>query len=298
MSLLQEIFSIKNKDNHKIVKILGFKLKLKNQSKYIEQQFLELKKYISNEAFAANFVKDLHNKTFLRFKNCNIGKDVMLVACGPTMAYLSPPPPTSKPVMIGVNRAYRNSELKLDYVFVQDKQVGLDNLDGIVKYPAEIFMGLYYLKPYAWMDKCIIPEKYRNYPNIHYYVSDYSRNLAYPDLEYFGLFDLGSIVFPAMQFALYTGTKRIFIVGCDCSNAGYFDGTSQNISYSLAPLANKWKKFKEYQELYYPDTEIISVNPVGLKGLFKDVYTKSYVEANTELFKDKEITFLEEIMED
>ena len=96
MSLLQEIFSIKNKDNHKIVKILGFKLKLKNQSKYIEQQFLELKKYISNEAFAANFVKDLHHKTFLRFKNCNIGKDVMLVACGPTMAYLSPPPPYLK----------------------------------------------------------------------------------------------------------------------------------------------------------------------------------------------------------
>ena len=33
-----------------------------------------------------------------------------------------------------------------------------------------------------------------------------------------------------------------------------------------------WLKLKKFAKTYYPDTEIISVNPVGLKGIFKDVY--------------------------
>ena len=36
----------------------------------------------------------------------------------------------------------------------------------------------------------------------------------------------------------------------------------------------------------YPKTEIISVNPVGLKGLFKDVYTQSYVDEHPELLNE------------
>ena len=37
-------------------------------------------------------------------------------------------------------------------------------------------------------------------------------------------------------------------------------------------LIGKWKKLKEFADEKYPNTEIISVNPVGLKGLFKDEY--------------------------
>ena len=47
-----------------------------------------------------------------------------------------------------------------------------------------------------------------------------------------------------------------------------------------------WKKIKEYRDSKYPDIEIISVNPVGLKGLFTDVYTKSYVDEHPELLKE------------
>ena len=34
---------------------------------------------------------------------------------------------------------------------------------------------------------------------------------------------------------------------------------------------------------YYPSIEVISINPVGLKGVFRDVYTESYVEAHPEI---------------
>ena len=45
-----------------------------------------------------------------------------------------------------------------------------------------------------------------------------------------------------------------------------------------------------------PDIEIISVNPVGLKGLFRDVYTKEYVKNNPELFENVDnIEYYEDI---
>ena len=40
------------------------------------------------------------------------------------------------------------------------------------------------------------------------------------------------------------------------------------------PLLDKWEEIKAFALTYYPETEIISINPVGLKGIFKDVYQK------------------------
>ena len=33
-----------------------------------------------------------------------------------------------------------------------------------------------------------------------------------------------------------------------------------------------WKELKEFTNAFYPDIEIISINPVGLKGIFIDQY--------------------------
>ena len=38
-------------------------------------------------------------------------------------------------------------------------------------------------------------------------------------------------------------------------------------------LKEDYKLMKEFAGLHYPETEIISVNPVGLKGIFKEIYT-------------------------
>ena len=35
-----------------------------------------------------------------------------------------------------------------------------------------------------------------------------------------------------------------------------------------------WKKLAEFAEANYPDIEIVSINPVGLKGVFQDQYTE------------------------
>ena len=35
-----------------------------------------------------------------------------------------------------------------------------------------------------------------------------------------------------------------------------------------------WKELQKFAQTYYPETEIISVNPVGLRGIFTDLDQK------------------------
>ena len=81
--------------------------------------------------------------------------------------------------------------------------------------------------------------------------------------------DFNSVSFSAMQFILWTNPNKIYLVGCDCSS-GYFDKTKSTTS--MNKLIGNWIMLKKFAETYYPDTKIISVNPVGLKGVFTDLY--------------------------
>lgn len=101
-----------------------------------------------------------------------------------------------------------------------------------------------------------------------------------------------TIVLTALQFVLYTNPKRIYIVGCDSIPNGHFNSKGENDLDKEKQIElqkrfhqgmyNDWLKFKNFVNIHYPDTEIISVNPVKLKGLFNDVYTKAYLDANAE----------------
>lgn len=84
-----------------------------------------------------------------------------------------------------------------------------------------------------------------------------------------------SIVFGMAQFAAYAGFKKIYIVGCDCTSGYFFNKAYSGDHYHYyEPYTKRWKLMKEYMNMYYPDIEIVSVNPVGLAGIFSDVYTK------------------------
>jgi len=93
-----------------------------------------------------------------------------------------------------------------------------------------------------------------------------------PDISTNIIADHGSVIFSALNFALFTQPKRIYLVGCDVSNNGYFDDPQRKPTFSLATLLNGWHEIKELQQIHFPSTEIISINPVGLKGLFKDMH--------------------------
>ena len=67
---------------------------------------------------------------------------------------------------------------------------------------------------------------------------------------------------------------------------GHFEGRPQGrfeADTSLMLWIEGYEKLKTFARRYYPDTELVSVNPVGLKGVFNDVYTKSYLDAHPEI---------------
>lgn len=278
--MLNRIFSIKNDRYYKTITFFGFiKIKI-NRNPF---NYGLINAHISNEVFVANCIKDMHGKTFPKYKNCHKGQDIVLVGTGPTLNYYSP---VNNGVYIGVNRAYKNENIKLDYLFVVDfNSTNKENIEEIVNYPANIFLGTYYTINPLTLEHSI-PLIYKERPHINRYAIDYPRNLRYPDLEYCGLMDYGSTIFNAAHFATYTHPKRIYLVGCDCSNSGHFDNSPPYNDLRVGSLLNGWHRFKEYCTWYYPDIEIISINPVGLKGVFKDVYTQSYVNDHPELLEE------------
>ena len=81
-----------------------------------------------------------------------------------------------------------------------------------------------------------------------------------------------SVIFHALNFLLYAGLSKIYIVGCDCNDRVCFDNrpiiNSGNGSYDMYKTG--WISAKNFIEQNNLDISIISVNPVGLKGLFKE----------------------------
>ena len=100
----------------------------------------------------------------------------------------------------------------------------------------------------------------------------YLSNFTFPNFtkdfsqEYVG--DYRGTVFSALQFAIYTGSKDIYLVGCDCSTGHFYSQKKDKLNYQV----KIWKKIKKILSRKYPDVRVYSVNPVNLKGLFIDIY--------------------------
>lgn len=218
----------------------------------------------------------MHQRTFPQFKNKAAGRDVVIVACGPTVAKFKPIPGA---IYIGVNRAYKFSNISFDYLFWQDFEVvrGRETLDELRDYrrgQCVKFLGL--VGDDDWDRNYVFPESYAlemdalRYRTILGTLDDFAYDLSVQPLA-----DCWSVVFPALQFAMWMNPKRLYLVGCDCSNGGYFykDGNVSASGKNKLPVdrvLQGYAWFKQFAKRYYPETEIISINPVGLKGLFVD----------------------------
>ena len=104
--------------------------------------------------------------------------------------------------------------------------------------------------------------------------------MAY-DIDSQPLANSSSCSIQAIQFILFTNPKKIYLVGIDCSigSKGHFTGKcfdikarNEDFEANDAYAISTWKQVKEFAQTYYPETEIISGNPVGLKGIFTDLY--------------------------
>ena len=219
-------------------------------------------------------VYNLHQKTFGGYKNIYQGKDVVLLGSGPSLHNYQP---IEGAITVGVNKTFLFDKVYLDYLFMHDYQA-VKNYIG----KSENYKNPYLKRFYGG----IIPESIVIRHNASRYYQHYMWDLDYKmpsqgfpyDIMVEALNCYGSVVYAAMQFILYTNPKRIYIVGCDCAHTGYFDYSQPTVADNAYEFVRRgWVKLKEFAEMYYPETEIISINPVGLKGLFTDVYTEAKV---------------------
>jgi len=223
-----------------------------------------------------NVVTETHKQTFGEYKNKHCGQDIVIIATGPTLNNYKLIPNT---INIGVNKAIQYNKVKFDYYFVQDFCTIKDCLNELsAATNIEKFYGILPLTAYGYkravLKQAVIPESIvLKHSAKKYYVyvkrpeKDYYFNV---DIDKAWITDCRSIALSAAQFALFTNPRRIYLVGCDCSSGHYTK--CFNETESLNHLVNQWKELKNFAEIYYPETEIISVNPVGLKGVFKDLY--------------------------
>lgn len=226
----------------------------------------------------------VNTKAFSEYRNCFRGKKVVLFATGPTAKQYSPLifPSADEVVNIGVNFSWRREDVLLDYLFIHDgrlkmsKEIAIES--GFNRIREKIFVGRYpKTSPYNWVEfsenLSLDTKKFCRY---YLNATNFDQTL-HKDICYHGLADFGSVIFAAMHFALFTYPKEIYLVGCDTNHSGHFydakNSSGKEQALNVRKIKVGYSRMKMFARQYYPDTEIISINPVGLKGLFHDVYT-------------------------
>ncbi len=227
-------------------------------------------------------ISNQHQVTFKNFKGIYTGKNVVMVGAGPTAKDFKPIPEC---IYIGLNSACKLQSVKYDYLFAIDK-VGIDKIyRDFASVDCVKFIGDQNFGP-----KFQIPEsEIFKMGDVRRYMTDagiYSNSKCALHIESQPLGNYNSVSLQAMQFILYTNPKRIYLVGIDCSSLGHFNDDqgavnelkgrvkdrNEDLDRWAVETVKAWKELKEFAETYYPETEIVSVNPVGLKGFFKDMY--------------------------
>ena len=211
----------------------------------------------------------LHPKTFSQFRKTHQGQDVVIVATGPTVKNYKR---INGAIHIGVNRAFMIENIDLRYLFMHDYVAVESYIKEANRYKGESCTKFYGKS---------IPLRHTDEANALHYricpgpnIGKGKEEKVTPsmfchvlDSEPFRVF--GSTIFVAMQFALWTDPRTIYLVGCDCSSDGYFDG-QPNDDTAMPFVIDAWQQLKRFAQLHYPETKILSINPVRLKGLFDE----------------------------
>ena len=81
------------------------------------------------------------------------------------------------------------------------------------------------------------------------------------------------------------------MAGFDCSNDGHAFSDNK-VEYKQAHQYEYWEYFKNFKDTYFEETEFVSINPINLKNLFRNVYTRQYLENNPNI-KNEDVEILE-----
>lgn len=227
------------------------------------------------DIYKAQSVAHIHNKTFGPYKNIHPGRDIVLVATGPT---LNDYKPIEGAIHVGVNKAFMRQDFELDYMFLQDYYWGRPYTDAFCQHTnsknPKKFLGIV---PDEFTESGIPESLAFKYGFDRYYVGHPDDTIKIPtrDIANQILWGTHTVASSAMQFIFWTNPAKIYLVGCDSNSGGHFDNATANNynSFTVDQILKCWASIKDFSKKYHPDTQIISINPVGLKGLFEDIYS-------------------------
>ena len=254
----------------------GIREEIFNLKRLIDKKSMEIEELSYRYSYIPLSVYNHHHKVLPPYKNIYRDKSIVICGSGPTLnKYI----PIKNAIHIGLNRVYENENINLDYIFAWD----FDNLSNddpefykrIERHPAKKICGIYLNDQLKQINENLVSRLdaltlyssslyglgcNKHDPHIHY------------DIERYPLMDFGSVAFGAFHFALYTGAQKIYLVGIDNSLNGYFKKEHNQKFLQVEDIYRGWLNVKKFMQKYYPDVEVISINPVGLKGIFNDKY--------------------------
>lgn len=244
-------------------------------------------------------VVEAHKQSFDKYKDINKGRIVVICAPGPSINQYAF---HDDYVHIGLNSMLFNDRIKLDYYFIQHIPSeynfwgnGFDvnplrrkkYIENIPKLKCVKFIGQ--LIGNMWNTSPPFGE-FSNGSYNNYYISDMevTHNFC-ADIRYGFLHGARSVIFPALQFALFTNPDKILIAGSDgysVTGANYYskkdsdylkEAITVDRSQTLLAINDEmekiYKEFRKFAIIRYPNTEILMVNPVRYKGIFKELTT-------------------------
>jgi len=201
-------------------------------------------------------------KMILDHRNKHLNRVAYILGSGPSIEKFNKVVDSYPGLYIGINQVYFLPEIKdkLNYLFTEEYSPELENLTRTTIFHSDDF-SVKKSNSFRYRDSLIQLFKECEAP------------FTETPASCRGLFDeVSSSAFHALFFALYAGCKKVYLVGCDCSNEGVFYGRPNSSNYAC--LIQGWKIIKESVKINFPEVEIISINPVNL-NIFPKICTHS-----------------------
>lgn len=231
----------------------------------------------------------INQSTFSPFKNFCKGKKVVICGAGPSLQNYSP---IKDAVHIALNRSFLFEKVQFDFIFAQDYEGVMMVKDELRDYRKENCVKLFGKLfrdnsdvrtnfPESFILEC----KAKTFATDAFFSpSDLFAHPFVAEIDTRAISCGTNVAMAAMQFALYMNPAEIYIVGCDHSG-GHFSNLNEseteikasdkflyeNWKNNLNMIRQQWMNLRQFAQVYYPETKIISVNPVGLRGIFTDL---------------------------
>ena len=217
-----------------------------------------------NDYTRAMIMASVVNKGLEKYKGIHRGKNVYIVGGGPSVKDFNHKK-TKDDIYIGINRAFKDERLEFDFLFAQDQLP--EGFDDFINYRGNDCKKMLAIIP---SNESFRIKEYGIRGDYERYVLASRRMKEVPfDISIEPLADLRGTVFSVLQFAVYTNPRNIYLVGIDCSQGNVYNNNSDNYKYQF----EGWEIIKKALIDLGSYDKVISVNPVGLKGYFKDIYT-------------------------